>query len=244
MTSATSSLSASQSKSESESESESVSEAETESTSDPKTEADPDDKAPDPDTDSDSDDSNIDTPSSPPISMLMSAANSGPSSDANADADAEADPATASDDENPAPDTTPGTKTNVDASAHSVPASRRPETAVVSHAAWETGARPVHPDTVSALRISTLVLAAASLAAGVEVSVGALESGAGAPTSAAIQSKSLPGGFVASVPTAGVNGSFTGGALRMGKGRGLGLEGGMSGGWVVLGLCFVAWGVL
>ncbi|KAB8302467.1 hypothetical protein EYC80_005873 [Monilinia laxa] len=233
ITSASSSLSASQSQSESESKSEI------------NTEANQDEKSPD--SDSDSENSDIDTHSSPPISMLMNAANSGPSSDA------DAGPGKEPDDENPTTDTAPnstsGTQPTGNRNPKLVTTSPSLEIAVVSNTVSDTDPRPGYSDIVSALKISTVVLSAASLgagSAGVEMSVGAWESSAGAPTSAAIQSKSLPGGFIASAPTAGINGSFTGGTLRtgMGRGLGLGLERGMSRGWVVLGVCFVAWGVL
>ncbi|RAL63238.1 hypothetical protein DID88_004316 [Monilinia fructigena] len=236
-TSASSSLSASQSQSESKSESK----------SEINTEANPDDKSLGSDSDSDSDGSDTDTHSSLPISMLMNVANSGPS------ANADADPGIEPDDDNPAtdtaPDSTSGTQPKSNGSPKPVTTSPSLETAVVSNTVSDTDTRPVYSDIVSALKISTLVLSATSLGAGdagMEMSVDALESSANAPTSAAIQSKSLHGGFIASVPTAGVNGSFTGGALRAGMGSGLGLglelEGGMSRCWVVLSVCFVAWG--
>lgn len=71
-----------------------------------------------------------------------------------------------------------------------------------------------------------------------------VESNANTPTSAAVQSNSIIGGLSASAPTAGINGSFTGGASRVGRGRELNLEGGITEGWLVWGVFFLVWVVL
>ncbi|ESZ98267.1 hypothetical protein SBOR_1363 [Sclerotinia borealis F-4128] len=225
-----------------------------------------------PDTDSDSDDSasDNDSDSGAPLSMQINAANSGPqpsATDSNSDSDAN-DIANASDDsdsDSASEDTHAPTDENSDALA----VSDYEPTAMV--AGLETAVASGIPFVVAmdeegqglaglgAVAISTLVVSSSSLSggvlgAGVQSSMAAMDvdvdSGANGnankdfSTSTAVQSQSITEGFIASVPTGGMNESFTGGALPGARGGRLGLEGGMSGGWLIWGVLFVVWFVL
>ncbi|QSZ30127.1 hypothetical protein DSL72_004647 [Monilinia vaccinii-corymbosi] len=196
-------------------------------------------------TDATSDDSDIEPHSSPPISMLINATNSGLSPDAGADC---SDPATESDDEEGlAADANSVSPAGTE--VHGGAESGTPISSLLG-IAGAADAHPV-PSDILALKGSMLLLSPTSVGPveiGVESSVSVAESGARTPNSAALQAKSLPGGFIASAPAAEMNESLAGGALRMGRERGLGLElgwgGRLSGIWLVLVVCFVVWRVL
>lgn len=180
------------------------------------------------------DDSDSDTGAGPPISMLINAANSGPSasdvdSDANSESDAdsgsvlELDAELESDDTSGAYDDA-GTNNNVDPESTTTVSS--PGIAVASMNAEGLSS-------ILAAKISTLVL---SSSVSLERGIVTLDNNINIPTSATtgIQSTAFT-----SAPTAGVNvnGSFTGGGVR--SGRGLGGE--MRGGWLVCGVEFLVW---
>ncbi|TEY76486.1 hypothetical protein BOTCAL_0058g00330 [Botryotinia calthae] len=233
LTSISSSSSASQSQSQSESESQSITHIKS------------DDESTDSDLGNESSDS--DGASSPPMSMLTNALNSGPLADEDADADADADAEAGEDeDENADPDSVLHSGSDVDVDIDTG-TNVNPEstTVVLSLGTAVASAMPfgvMSKDEVSSVRAwesSTLV----SSWAGVESSSATAVSNANELTSSAPPSQSISeGGLNASATTSGVDGTFTGGAMRIG--RESGLEGGVARSCLFLSVSFVVWVVL
>ncbi|KAM0167461.1 hypothetical protein ACHAQE_000354 [Botrytis cinerea] len=200
-------------------------------------------KSDDESTDSDlgTESSDSDGASSPPMSMLMNALNSGPLADEDADADTDED-----EDENADPDSALDSGSegegDVDTGTNVNP---EPTTVVLSLGTAVASAVPfdvMNKGGVSSFgagESSTLV----SSLEGLETSSATAGSNANALTSSALPSQSISeGGLNASATTSGVDGTFTGGAVRIR--RESGLEGGVARSCLFLGVSFVVWVVL
>ncbi|KAM3155315.1 hypothetical protein ABEW05_004225 [Botrytis cinerea] len=200
-------------------------------------------KSDDESTDSDlgTESSDSDGASSPPMSMLMNALNSGPLADEDADADTDED-----EDENADPDSALDSGSegegDVDTGTNVNP---EPTTVVLSLGTAVASAVPfdvMNKGGVSSLgagESSTLV----SSLEGLETSSATAGSNANELTSSALPSQSISeGGLNASATTSAVDGTFTGGAVRIR--RESGLEGWVARSCLFLGVSFVVWVVL